>query len=108
MLGLPSRLFPSRPLVSRPEALRAAAIAGALGAVGLIAWAMVTDLTLVSRLHQPAIEAHADQQDFLSRVLGGQGEAAFEDAFEAGNRLFETHFNALDGVGANVGDGKRF
>ncbi len=32
----------------------------------------------------------------------------FDDAFEAGDGLFQTNFNALDGVGANVGDGKRF
>src|SRR5262245_61856101 len=29
-------------------------------------------------------------------------------AFEHGDELFETTFNALDGVGANVGDGQRF
>ena len=29
-------------------------------------------------------------------------------AFEGGDELFETVFNALDGVGANVGQGQRF
>jgi len=33
---------------------------------------------------------------------------SFEDAFECGDELFGTRFNADDGVGANVGDGGRF
>jgi cytochrome c peroxidase len=32
----------------------------------------------------------------------------FDDAFECGDELFETVFNELDGVGANVGQGQRF
>jgi hypothetical protein len=32
----------------------------------------------------------------------------FIEAFECGDELFEVRFNALDGVGANVGDGQRF
>src|SRR5262249_15363720 len=31
-----------------------------------------------------------------------------ELAFDTGDEMFETRFNALDGVGANVGDGQRF
>ena len=33
---------------------------------------------------------------------------AFIEAFEAGDALFEIKYNALDGVGVNVGNGKRF
>lgn len=33
---------------------------------------------------------------------------AFIEAFEAGDELFEIKYNALDGVGINVGNGKRF
>src|SRR5262245_11868651 len=32
----------------------------------------------------------------------------FDEVFECGDELFGTVFNALDGVGINVGDGKRF
>ena len=35
-------------------------------------------------------------------------DAAFEHAFEMGDELFETVFNAADGVGANIGNGARF
>jgi hypothetical protein len=52
----------------------------------------------VEHLHGGAIE-HCDVavagQDFLA-------------AFDCGDELFETAFNAVDGVGANVGDGGRF
>jgi cytochrome c peroxidase len=34
--------------------------------------------------------------------------ARFEVAFDCGDELFEVRFNALDGVGARVGDGQRF
>jgi len=86
---------------------------GLLGAALLVgtsatAWAIVTDLTLVRTLHEPAAEEHGDQLELLGLVQGGQGEAAFELAFATGNELFETVFNALDGVGANVGRGQRF
>ncbi len=33
---------------------------------------------------------------------------AFIEAFEEGDELFEIQYNALDGVGVNVGNGKRF
>ena len=33
---------------------------------------------------------------------------AFEEAFEEGDELFEIKYNALDGVGVNVGNGNRF
>jgi len=71
------------------------------------AWAIVTELGLVGRLHPPLLE-HVGQSDFTNQVKAGQGDAAFDAAFEHGDELFATKFNAVDGVGANVGDGSRF
>jgi hypothetical protein len=66
----------------------------------LVAWAIVTDLSTVRRLHTSAFPNHVDQADLV-----GEG---FDEAFEEGDELFETQFNAVDGVGANVGNGMRF
>ena len=74
---------------------------------GSAAYAIVTDLTLVEDLHDGEI-VHFDQFAARDLVAAGQGHAAFEGAFEAGDELFEFRFNALDGVGANVGNGQRF
>lgn len=83
-------------------------LAGLLLASGAaVVYAIVTDLTLVDESHDPQAE-HADQDELLDLVQSGQHEEAFEEAFELGDELFETSFNALDGVGANVGDGGRF
>jgi di-heme oxidoreductase (putative peroxidase) len=91
-----------------PSKVRRRFLASALllGA-GAGAFAIVTDFTLVGVLHEPAA-VHADQFDLLGLVQGGQEEEAFEAAFEKGDELFDTPFNALDGVGANVGLGQRF
>lgn len=64
-------------------------------------------LALVDALHDGAAE-HVPQADLLALVQAGDQQAAFVEAFEMGDELFETHFNALDGVGANVGQGLRF
>ena len=79
---------------------------GVLAAGGAL-WALTGDLTLVATLHEPQAE-HADQFELLALVKAGEPGEAFEMAFEDGDELFETVFNALDGVGANVGDGERF
>jgi hypothetical protein len=71
------------------------------------AFAIVTSLGLVGDLHEPRA-VHFDQFAALDLVRSGEGHAAFEGAFEEGDELFETQFNALDGVGANVGNGQRF
>ncbi len=75
--------------------------------LGAGAFAIVTDLTLVGVLHDPAAE-HVDQFELLALVQAGEEEEAFEVAFEEGDEIFATSFNALDGVGANVGLGQRF
>ncbi|HEY7161172.1 MAG TPA: hypothetical protein VH815_07925, partial [Acidobacteriota bacterium] len=71
------------------------------------AWAIITDLTIVDAVHDPAAE-HLDQNELKDLVAAGNDQQAFEEAFEHGDELFETQFNALDGVGANVGQGQRF
>jgi mono/diheme cytochrome c family protein len=69
--------------------------------------AAADDLDVVDAVHDPAAE-HVDQQALVELVRDGEAAEAFEAAFEAGDELFETVFNALDGVGANVGNGQRF
>jgi len=81
---------------------RAAAVAFASGfALTPPAVAIINDadeLEEVARLHGGAVE-HCDEV-----VAGGD----FDEIFECGDELFETSFNAVDGVGAHVGDGGRF
>lgn len=55
------------------------------------------DLREIKRVHEGNI-VHCD-----ATVAEG-----FEAAFDCGDELFEASFNAIDGVGANVGDGGRF
>jgi hypothetical protein len=69
--------------------------------------AIVNDLTLVEKLHPSEVE-HLDQGTLLALVQGNKKPEAFEEAFEHGDKLFETEFTAVDGIGANVGDGTRF
>jgi len=80
----------------------AVVLASAIGAR-----AIITNLILVSALHSPMAE-HLDQAELLALVQNNQTEEAFDEAFEHGDELFETVFNAIDGVGANVGNGQRF
>ena len=62
---------------------------------------------LVNELHDGMAE-HADQATLLALVQSGQGNQAFLEAFHLGDELFEAQFNAIDGVGAQVGQGLRF
>ena len=68
------------------------------------AWAIVTDFGSVGNVHRP-VAVHADQDD-----LNGEPDlnARFLEAFELGDELFGSAFNALDGGGANVGRGQRY
>lgn len=79
----------------------------ALGLGSLTAWAIITQLDLVKKLHTATL-VHVGQSDFTNLVKSGQGDQAFDQAFEHGDILFETKFNAIDGGGANVGQGLRF
>lgn len=49
-----------------------------------------------------------DQSELNDLVANGQGAAAFIQAFEAGDELSEFSFTAEHGVGANIGEGRRF
>ena len=68
------------------------------------AWAIVTELGSVGNVHRP-VAVHADQDD-LNRE--SDLNARFIEAFELGDELFGSAFNALDGGGANVGRGQRY
>ena len=68
------------------------------------AWAIVTDFGSVANVHRP-VAVHADQDDLNSEP---NLNARFLEAFELGDELFATAFNALDGGGANVGRGQRY
>jgi len=59
------------------------------------------DLQRVRNLHDPAAE-HCTQDELLAAA------DRFEEAFECGDEHFGVTFNAVDGVGANVGNGQRF
>ncbi|WP_289029055.1 di-heme oxidoredictase family protein [uncultured Paraglaciecola sp.] len=64
--------------------------------------------TLLNILNQGAVEEHLGQH-IEQADLESLGQLdAFTEAFEEGDELFEIEFNALDGVGINVGNGKRF
>lgn len=92
----------------RPS-LRKLSLAALLTLGGVAAaHAIIPNLTLVRALHQPAFPNHVSQPHLLSLVQAGQHAQAFEEAFEAGDEMFQTRFNALDGVGANVGREQRF
>lgn len=76
------------------------------GSLGVVSAIVITQ-TEVSAVESPAAE-HVDQNELRQLVASGRKHEAFEAAFEGGDELFETTFNALDGVGANVGQGQRF
>jgi Di-haem oxidoreductase, putative peroxidase len=67
------------------------------------AWAIVTDLTNVANVHS-AVGEHVEQ----AALNGLPASEKFAEAFEVGDELFATAFNALDGGGANVGRGQRY
>ena len=103
--------MPPVPFRVAPRTLRRLKTLGiVLGLCALTAatTAFIRDLTLVAELNAPAVPAHLDQNELLSLVQRGRGHSAFDKAFTQGDRLFDAAFNALDGVGANVGQGQRF
>ena len=75
-----------------------------VAAAGTGVWAIVTDLTNVRLVHAP-VAVHADQ-NALNAIP--DDHERFLEAFELGDELFATPFNAIDGGGANVGLGQRF
>jgi hypothetical protein len=87
--------------------VRAILIVASVVASGAAARAIFGNLTLVRTLHEGVAE-HLEQDELVALVRDNRLEEAFEAAFEHGDELFETTFNAIDGVGANVGGGQRF
>jgi hypothetical protein len=93
-------------LVRRPAVwgLAAALVVG--GTVS--AWAIVTASELeMARAHHPPIHVKTFQDD-LNAAAAENMQEAFLEAFELGDVIFGNIFNALDGIGANVGNGERF
>ena len=78
----------------------------AICAAGLLAasTAESVELVEVERYHEAQAE-HCEQADILG--IADPAER-FGAAFDCGDELFETRFNMLDGVGANVGNNLRF
>lgn len=62
----------------------------------------------VGALHQGAIEEELGGHISQIHLESLPPLDAFTVAFEEGDELFEIKYNALDGVGINVGNGKRF
>ena len=92
--------------VPRPRLLRVGLVLlFLLTSAGAIA--IVTSFVETNLVHDPVAE-HIDQFRLRNLVANGQKSLAFQEAFDGGDELFETVFNALDGVGANVGRGQRF
>ena len=75
--------------------------------LGTAAGVAAQDLVQVGDHHAPVAE-HSDQAVLNALVAAGDAAGAFLIAFEEGDELFEADFNALDGGGANVGQGQRF
>lgn len=94
------QLWVARRIRSLPRSLL---IVVALLFASMSAWAIVTDLAQVRLVHS-AVAEHVDQAD-LNALAANQ---KFAEAFEIGDELFATAFNALDGGGANVGRGQRY
>ena len=60
-----------------------------------------SDLNKTKQIHSAAA-VHCTQAELLA------ASDRFDAAFECGDEHFGTSFNAIDGVGANVGNGQRF
>ena len=82
-----------------------------------VSWALALGaLEIAMAPDARAITTDASDLDDVARIHGGNiehcdevvAEQDFLEIFECGDELFDTLFNAVDGVGANVGDGGRF
>ncbi len=82
---------------------RRAVVVAAVLFVSTTAWAIVTDFANVANVHSPEGE-HILQTQLNALPVSEE----FLTAFEVGDELFGTQFNALDGGGANVGRGQRY
>ncbi|HET6282447.1 MAG TPA: di-heme oxidoredictase family protein [Polyangia bacterium] len=82
---------------------------GVFGLTSVSAWGVVSlsELALVGSVHT-AVFTKTPQSRFNDLISHGKNAEAFDLAFETGDTLFATEFNALDGSGNNVGNGERF
>jgi hypothetical protein len=83
--------------------------AAIVGVTSVSAWGVVSlsELLVVGTVHT-AVFTKTPQAVFNNLVSQGKNAEAFDLAFETGDTLFGTEFNALDGSGNNVGNGERF
>src|SRR5439155_192587 len=79
------------------------AVVALLAGSGVGAWAIVTEVSLVEKLHGGELE-HTDE----TALRGMRNRDAYLDAFTHGDAIFSDLFNAVDGAGANIGNGARF
>ncbi len=108
-------------LLSRRWALRAAVALGLVVAASVGVRAIIVNDPLVPTHHPSPLEErtlladelgvatlHVDQADLLQMVLDGDDFGAFDTAFTLGDLHFGVPFTAVDGSGANVGEGLRY
>jgi hypothetical protein len=62
----------------------------------------------VNALHIGAVEEHLGAHVSQTKLEALPAKEAFIEAFNEGDELFEINYNAIDGAGINVGNGKRF
>src|ERR1043166_3108923 len=79
------------------------AVVSLLAASGVASWAIVTDTSFVGKLESGVLE-HTDQ----AALMKMRNRDAYLNAFTHGDGIFSDLFNAIDGAGANVGNGMRF
>ncbi len=91
---------------TRYEILRCIWCAGLLYGLsnGALASALSDTLDTIQKLGTGNI-VHCEQAEMMNNE---DPFDRFVNAFDCGDELFETNFNAIDGVGGNVGDGGRF
>ncbi len=70
-------------------------------------WALIACATPFAAQSEGALEP-VDQTALNAMIEAGQAADAFLEAFEAGDELTEFSFTADRGVGANIGEGRRF
>lgn len=93
-----------------PAPLRAALVAALVlgGTISAQALLSSSELATVKAVHTPAFDEHVDQAELNELVEAGDHHAAFELAFELGDEIFESEFNAVDGGGAVVHGHERY
>lgn len=69
--------------------------------------AMFASVSTAAASGEAALEP-VQQSELNAMVQNGQAAEAFLHAFEAGDELTEFSFDAAAGVGANIGEGRRF